>query len=108
MAALAFIGCYALGIGAGITSALVARRTILRGRSRPMALELPTYKVPSVATALQTTLERVRVFLTNAGTNILAILVILWWLQAYPHVEPPSRATELRSQAAPVSEVRAL
>jgi ferrous iron transport protein B len=100
LASLAFMGCYALGMLAGIVSALVARRTILRGRSRPMALELPSYKMPSLRTALLTTFARVRVFLMNAGTNILAILVILWWLQAYPHVEPPARATELRAQAA--------
>src|SRR6185295_11025363 len=34
-AAMAFVGCYALGILAGSFSALVARRTILRGKSRP-------------------------------------------------------------------------
>ena len=55
LAALAFVGCYALGIFAGITSALIARRTVLRGRSRPMALELPTYKTPSLRTAFLTT-----------------------------------------------------
>src|SRR5262249_10055172 len=58
LAALAFVGCYALGMLAGICSALIARRTILRGRSRPMALELPTYKRPSLRTALLTTWDR--------------------------------------------------
>lgn len=100
LAAVAFIGCYALGVAAGLLSALVARRTILRGRSRPMALELPTYKVPSVRTALITTWDRAWVFLKNAGTNILAICIVLWWLGSYPHVEPPERAVELREMAA--------
>jgi ferrous iron transport protein B len=100
LAALAFIGCYALGIAAGITSALVARRTILRGRSRPMALELPSYKVPSLATALLATWERVKVFILKAGTNIVAISIILWWLGAFPHVDPPARVESLRAEAA--------
>ena len=100
LAALAFVGCYALGIFAGIFSALVARRTILRGKSRPMALELPTYKRPSLRTALLSTTDRALVFLKQAGTNILAICIILWWLSAYPRGEPPARATELRQQAA--------
>jgi ferrous iron transport protein B len=100
LAAVAFVGCYALGIAAGILSALLARRTILRGRSRPMALELPTYKIPSLRTALLTTLDRAAVFIRNAGTNILAIVMILWWLGSFPHVAPPAAATELRQQAA--------
>lgn len=99
-AALAFVGCYALGIFAGIFSALVVRRTILKGPSRPMALELPTYKRPSLRTALITTYDRAAVFLQKAGTNILAICIILWWLGAFPISAPPSGAVTLREQAA--------
>lgn len=103
MAALAFIGCYALGIVAALLSALIARRTFLRGKSRPMVLELPTYKRPSFRTALITTYERGLVFLKNAGTNILAICIVLWWLSSYPKVEPPQAAVELQAQAATMS-----
>lgn len=98
-AALAFVGCYALGIFAGIFSALIVRRTILKGPSRPMALELPTYKRPSLRTALITTYDRGLVFLKKAGTNILAICVILWWLGAFPLSAPPPEALALRAQA---------
>lgn len=101
-ASLAFVGCYALGMVAGVFSALVARRTILRGTSRPMALELPTYKLPSLRTALLTTYDRGLVFLKKAGTNIMAICIILWWLGAYPHVAPPAAAVELEQRAAQV------
>lgn len=99
MAALAFVGCYALGIAAGVLSALLARRTVLRGRSRPMALELPSFKMPSVRTALLTTWDRGLVFTKKAGTNILAICIVLWWLGSYPHVQPPARAVELQAHA---------
>lgn len=99
MAALAFVGCYALGMGAGVVSALVARRTILRGKSRPMALELPTYKLPSLRTAILTTYDRGWIFLKNAGTNIMAICILLWWLGAYPHAKPPAQALDLEQQA---------
>lgn len=100
--ALAFTGCYALGIAAGLFSALVARRTILRGKSRPMALELPSYKWPSLRTALVNALDRGILFLRKAGTVILAISVVLWWLSAYPRVEPPGEAQTLRAEAAAV------
>jgi len=103
-AALAFIGCYALGMFAGAFTALVARRTILRGRHPSMMLELPTYKLPSVRTALVTTFDRGVGFIKNAGTNILAICVVLWWLGAYPKVEPPPRVAELRQIAADMGE----
>jgi ferrous iron transport protein B len=99
MAALAFTGCYALGIGAGLLSSMVARRTILRGKSRPMAMELPSYKVPSIRTALLTTLDRGLVFLKKAGTHILAISIVLWWLSSYPVATPPPEATTLRAEA---------
>lgn len=97
--ALAFTGCYALGAVAGLLSALVARRTILRGKGRPMALELPTYKLPSMRTALLTSYDRALVFVRKAGTNILAISMVLWWLSSYPHVTPPGEVTEIRAQA---------
>ncbi|NNM27569.1 MAG: ferrous iron transporter B, partial [Phycisphaerales bacterium] len=57
-AGLAFTGCYALGAIAGLVTALVCRRTILSGSSPPMLLELPTYKLPSLRTALTTTMDR--------------------------------------------------
>ncbi|MBC7834776.1 MAG: ferrous iron transporter B [Phycisphaerales bacterium] len=104
LAALAFVGCYALGIVAGVLTALLARRTILRGKSRPMALELPTYKAPSLRTALVTTVDRGMVFLKNAGTNILMICIVLWWLSSYPKVGPPQEADALRGQVAAMKE----
>ena len=87
-AGLAFFGCYALGAGAAFITAFIMRRTLLPGKSRPMVLELPTYKMPSLRTALLNTFDRAWVFLKNAGTVILAIVVILWWLSAYPKVDP--------------------
>jgi ferrous iron transport protein B len=103
LAALAFVGCYALGIVAGLLSAILVRGTLLKGPRRPMLLELPTYKRPSIRTALLTTYDRAWTFLKNAGTVILAICVVLWWLSAFPHVDPPREAVELRERAAVVT-----
>jgi len=97
--AAAFTACYALGIGAGLLSALIARRSVARGPARGMAMELPAYRRPSLRTALITTYDRGIVFVRNAGTNILAICVLLWWLSAYPKVDPPAHVVELRAQA---------
>jgi len=102
MAALAFTGCYVLGIVAALFTSLLFRRTILKGKGRPMALELPSYKRPSLRTALLGTWDRAFVFVRNAGTNILAIVIVLWWLGAYPRVDAPMAAVEMRQQAAEV------
>lgn len=99
IAGLAFAGCYMLGAAAAMVSALIARRTILPGRSRPMVLELPSYKRPSLRTALLTTIDRARLFLRNAGTVILAISIVMWWLSAYPRSDAPPEAESLRQTA---------
>lgn len=103
LAGLAFAGCYLLGAAAALVSAAIFRRTFLRGRSRPMVLELPTYKWPSLRVAFATTFERAIVFLRKAGTVIMAICVVMWWLSAYPRSEPPAEAVALRAEAAQVA-----
>lgn len=104
MQAAAFTGCYVVGALAGLFSALVARRTILKGKSRSMALELPSYRAPDVRAALRLTLDRGWMFLRKAGTVILAISVVLWWLGAYPHAKPLPEAEAMRAQAAEVAD----
>jgi ferrous iron transport protein B len=39
-------------------------------------------------------------FMKKAGTTIMLICMVLWWLGSYPHVAPPAAAVELRQQAA--------
>ena len=72
-ASLVFTGAYLLGIIAALAAALVFKRTILRGQTRPLVLELPTYKWPSLRTAVLTMVDRALVFIKNAGTVILLI-----------------------------------
>jgi ferrous iron transport protein B len=99
LAGLAFTGCYILGAIAALLTALLFRKTILRGPSTPMLLELPTYKMPSLRTAVLTTYDRAVVFLKKAGTVIVAICVVLWWMGEYPHSAPPPEAMALRAEA---------
>jgi ferrous iron transport protein B len=86
-AGAAFVACYALGAVAGLLTALLARRTLLRGPARPLVMELPPYRVPALRNALLVTWDRALVFLRNAGTTILAISVVMWWLSAFPRAE---------------------
>ncbi len=97
--AIAFTGAYVLGILAGLFSVLLARRSLLRGTARAMVMELPPYRRPSIRAALLTTWDRGSVFLRKAGVVILGISIVLWWLGAYPMVDPPKEAQDLRAQA---------
>ncbi|HYD01983.1 MAG TPA: ferrous iron transporter B [Phycisphaerales bacterium] len=106
LAGVAFVGCYVLGIVAAMLSALLARRTILRGPARPMALELPSYKRPSLRTAAIAAYDRGLIFLRKAGTAILAVSIVLWWLGAFPKAGPSPEAVRLRESAAAVAETK--
>jgi ferrous iron transport protein B len=100
LAGLAFAGCYLLGASAALLSALFFGRSVLKGQARPLVLELPTYKMPSLANALLTAKDQGLSFLRSAGTVIMAICVVMWWLSAYPRTPPPAEALTLRAQAA--------
>jgi ferrous iron transport protein B len=100
LAGLAFAGCYLLGAAAALLTAMVTRRTFLKGPSRPMVLELPSYKVPSLRNAFLMAFHQGVSFLRTAGTVIMAICLVMWWLSAYPRSEPPAESIDLRQQAA--------
>jgi ferrous iron transport protein B len=99
---LAFSGCYVLGAGAALLTAALIRRTLLPGPSRPMVLELPSYKVPSLRNAFRHAFDQGLTFLRTAGTVIMAICLVMWWLSAYPRSAPPAAAVALRQQASAV------
>ncbi|MBK9240212.1 MAG: ferrous iron transporter B [Acidobacteria bacterium] len=99
LAGLAFAGCYLLGSAAAFFSAWLFGKTALKGTPRPMVLELPSYKRPSFTNALLTARDQGQAFLQTAGTVIVAICVVMWWLSAYPKVDAPVEAVELRQAA---------
>ena len=97
---VAFAGCYLLGSTAAFFSAWLFGKTALKGTPRPMVLELPTYKRPSLNNALLTAKDQGQAFLRTAGTVIVAICVVMWWLSAYPKAAVPVEAAALRAEAA--------
>ncbi len=104
LAGLVFAGCYLLGGSAALLSAALFRRTLLRGRARPMILELPSYKMPSFTNALVTAKDQGLAFLKTAGTVIMAICIVMWWLNTFPRVETPAAVDALRVEAAATAD----
>jgi ferrous iron transport protein B len=99
LAGAAFAACYMLGAIAALVTAKLFGRTILPGRPHPTILELPTYKVPSLRNAVLTAKDQGISFLRTAGTVIVAICIVMWWLSAYPRIETPAEAVQLRAAA---------
>jgi ferrous iron transport protein B len=83
-AASLFAGAYALGITAALSMAWIFKRTLLKGPIRPLVIELPNYRLPSLRNALLLTWDRAMAFITTAGTTILLISLVLWALKTYP------------------------
>lgn len=86
---------YLLGIGSALIVAAVLGRTILKGERAPLLLELPPYRRPRASTVWRMTWSRTKVFLTDAGTVILACTVILWFLLSFPKVDPSTLAADV-------------
>jgi ferrous iron transport protein B len=84
---LVLFGLYMFGIVMGILTALLMRKTALRGPKPPFALMLPEFRRPNLQTVLIQLLGRVKVFLYRAGTVIFTVAVVVWALAYYPRSE---------------------
>ncbi len=86
--ALTMLSMYLVGLAAAMAVGWLFRRTLFRGRPAPFLLELPPYRPPILRNVFISMWERGREFVTRAGTVILAISIVLWFLAAYPQRAP--------------------
>jgi ferrous iron transport protein B len=76
---------YALGIFmAMLVGALFSRTIFPKDKDAAFVLELPPYRLPRLKSLLTYTWERSRGFVKKAGTIILAVSVLLWFLLNIP------------------------
>jgi len=97
---LVLFGLYMFGIVMGILTALLMRKTALRGPKPPFALMLPEFRRPNLQTVLFQLLGRVKVFLYRAGTVIFTVAVVVWALAYYPRSEMIGTEVEKQRQIA--------
>jgi len=91
---------YFLGIAAALGMAYIFKRTLLKAPTPALILELPEYQRPQLRTVLLTMYRRGKVFVTQTGTVILALSVILWAAMSYPRPSfSPEQAAELDDRA---------
>ena len=101
---LILLGLYFGGIVAALSVAWALKRWLLRGERSPLLLEMPSYKIPNARNVGLTMWERSWSFIKRAGTLILVISVLLWFLITHPH--NPELADELRAQGADESRIQ--
>jgi len=75
---------YVMGIVLAIAVGMVFKRTLFKGDAPLFIMELPPYRMPSLRSLLIHTWEKGKHFLVKAGTYILAVSVLVWFLLNMP------------------------
>jgi ferrous iron transport protein B len=96
---MTLLAMYLLGTLTALGMAAVFKTTLLKGRARPMIMELPPYRIPGVRSLALSVGHRASLFLRKAGTIILSLTIVLWALATYPKTHaapgtPPAAAQE--------------
>lgn len=83
--ALAFFFLYFLGSFFALAAAKVFRLTIFKGETSNFIIDLPHYEKPSFQFAFRQAFRKGKLFLKKAGTIILGLSVLIWFLSSYPN-----------------------
>lgn len=96
---LTMLSMYLLGIVMALLMAWFFKRTILKGETPLLIMELPPYKKPVLKIVVRHMWERSKLFLRRAGTVILGISILLWFLATYPRNSQVERNFQARRVA---------
>ncbi|MBL1279937.1 MAG: ferrous iron transport protein B [Fluviicola sp.] len=80
---LVLFGLYALGLFSALGVAILLKIFIKRKEKGFLMLEMPSFKRPRVQNILMVVVEKVKLFVWDAGKIILSISIILWALASY-------------------------
>ncbi|UGV28417.1 ferrous iron transport protein B [Rhodopseudomonas boonkerdii] len=88
---LVMFGLYVIGIASALLVSFVIKFLMLRDyQPAPFMLELPDYKLPRPKSIGIGVYTRAKMFLQRAGTTILAMMILIWFLASFP--QPPAGA----------------
>jgi ferrous iron transport protein B len=82
MQGIVMMGLYILGFVAALTAALLMKYFVKQKERDFFIMELPLYRVPRWPDAAITVIDKVKVFLFDAGKIIIAISIVLWFLSS--------------------------
>jgi ferrous iron transport protein B len=85
---------YGLGVLVAMAAAWVFKKTLFAGPPPVLMMELPPYKMPAWRNVFITMWDRGSQFLKRAGTIILAISIVLWFMLSYPKMDRKTVAVQ--------------
>ena len=77
-------GLIVVGIVFAMIMAFIFKRTLTKGESSGLLIELPSYKMPVLKDYLRGLWERAAIFVSRAGRIILPATILIWFLASYP------------------------
>ncbi|HYE33399.1 MAG TPA: ferrous iron transport protein B [Methylomirabilota bacterium] len=96
---LTMLAMYLLGLFVALGMAWIFKKTLLRGETPFLIMELPPYKKPVLKVVLRHMADRAMLFLKRAGSIILGISILLWFLVSYPRNAAVEQTFEARRTA---------
>jgi ferrous iron transport protein B len=84
LSGLTMLAMYLLGLVVALLMAWIFKKTLLKAETPLLIMELPPYKRPLLRIVVRHMWDRSRLFLRRAGTIILGINILLWFLATYP------------------------
>lgn len=93
---LVIFSIYLLGIALAVLTAYFFKNTALSGGGASFIMELPEYRFPTAKGLWLHVWEKVKDFLTKAGTVLLSASIIIWFLQSF---NPQLQLTADKSQS---------
>ncbi|MFN5356878.1 MAG: ferrous iron transport protein B [Bacteroidota bacterium] len=79
---LAMMALYLIGFLAAIGSAALMKYVVKARERAYFIMEIPVYRTPRWSNILYSILEKIRIFLFDAGKVIIAISIVLWFLSS--------------------------
>ncbi len=81
---LVLMAMYFLGFFTAVIIALVVKNFVPERNVSHFIMELPPYRTPMLKSIWWKVYDSGKLFLTNAGSIILALSIVLWFLASYP------------------------
>ncbi len=75
---------YAFGVIMALLMAKLLRKTVLKGDDAPFVMELPPYRMPTLKAVLMKMWEETWMYIKKAGTIILGVSIVMWFISSYP------------------------
>jgi ferrous iron transport protein B len=81
---LMLFALYMVGFSSALLVSLVFKKTLPQSSPSMLLMELPPYRIPRVKNLLLVMKSKAGIFLKKAGTIILAISIVIWFLMTFP------------------------